>query len=70
MDHRARWVSSTSKCISRDDEVIILLIVTLHLSERGLMFVETYLSGHMEPEFQPRVSLQHIKWLLGRIEKL
>ncbi|KYG45916.1 hypothetical protein M433DRAFT_24189 [Acidomyces richmondensis BFW] len=38
--------------------------------ERGLMFVETYLSGHMEPEFQPRVSLQHIKWLLGRIEKL
>ncbi|KAJ5601441.1 hypothetical protein N7510_010975 [Penicillium lagena] len=34
--------------------------------ERGLMWVETYMSGHMEPEFQPRVAYRHIEWLLRR----
>ena len=36
--------------------------------ERGLMWVETYLSGHMQPEFQPRVSYSHLEWLLGRTD--
>ncbi|CAL5872611.1 uncharacterized protein PFLUO_LOCUS6876 [Penicillium psychrofluorescens] len=34
--------------------------------ERGLMWVETFMSGHMEPQFQPRVSYRHIEWLLRR----
>jgi carboxypeptidase D len=34
------------------------------------MWAETYLSGYMEPEFQPRVTYRHIEWLLGRIEKI
>ncbi|MCJ1398410.1 hypothetical protein MMC11_001608 [Xylographa trunciseda] len=38
--------------------------------ERGLMWAETYLSGHEQPEFQPRVALQHIRWLLGRTDKI
>lgn len=38
--------------------------------ERGLMFVETYQSGHMQPQYQPRVSYRHLEWLLGRIEDL
>ena len=38
--------------------------------ERGLMFAETYLSGHMEPQFQPRSSFRHLQWVLGRIEEL
>ena len=33
--------------------------------ERGLMWVETYQSGHMQPEFQPRVSYRHLQWVLG-----
>jgi carboxypeptidase D len=38
--------------------------------ERGLMFVETYLSGHMQPQFQPRSSYRHLQWLLGHIQTL
>lgn len=38
--------------------------------ERGLMFVETFQSGHMQPEYQPRVSYHHLQWLLGRIDAL
>lgn len=38
--------------------------------ERGLMFAETYLSGHMEPQFQPRSGYRHLQWLLGRIGEL
>ena len=38
--------------------------------ERGLMFAETYLSGHMEPQFQPRSSYRHMQWMLGHIESL
>jgi carboxypeptidase D len=34
--------------------------------ERGLMWAETYMSGHMEPEFQPRAAYRHIEWLLRR----
>ena len=35
--------------------------------ERGLMWAETYLSGHMQPEFQPRVAYRHLEWVLGRV---
>lgn len=38
--------------------------------ERGLMWAQTYLSGHEQPEFQPRVALRHLQWLLGRVETL
>ena len=38
--------------------------------ERGLMWAETYLSGHMQPQFQPRSSYRHMQWLLGHIETL
>ncbi|KIV86478.1 hypothetical protein PV11_02089 [Exophiala sideris] len=38
--------------------------------ERGLMWVETYQSGHMQPEFQPRVAYRHLQWLLGRTDMI
>ncbi|KUJ08287.1 putative serine-type carboxypeptidase F [Mollisia scopiformis] len=38
--------------------------------ERGLMWAETYLSGHMQPQFQPRSSYRHVQWLLGHIDEL
>lgn len=38
--------------------------------ERGLMFAETLLSGHMQPQFQPRSSYRHLQWLLGHIDTL
>jgi carboxypeptidase D len=38
--------------------------------ERGLMWAETFLSGHMQPQFQPRSSYRHLQWLLGHIDVL
>jgi carboxypeptidase D len=38
--------------------------------ERGLMWAETFLSGHMQPQFQPRSSYRHLQWLLGYIDEL
>ncbi|KAB8266501.1 Alpha/Beta hydrolase protein [Aspergillus minisclerotigenes] len=38
--------------------------------ERGMMWAETFQSGHMQPQYQPRVAYRHIQWLLGRIEEL
>ncbi|KAE9365090.1 putative serine-type carboxypeptidase F [Stipitochalara longipes BDJ] len=38
--------------------------------ERGLMWAQTYLSGHMQPQFQPRSSYRHLQWVLGHIEEL
>ena len=38
--------------------------------ERGLMWAETFASGHMQPEFQPRATYRHLQWVLGRIETL
>jgi carboxypeptidase D len=38
--------------------------------ERGLMWAESFLAGHMQPEFQPRVTYRHLQWLLGQIETL
>lgn len=31
---------------------------------------ETFQCGHAQPEYQPRVTFQHLLWLLGRIETL
>jgi carboxypeptidase D len=38
--------------------------------ERGLMWGETFKSGHMGPEYQPLVSFRHLQWLLGKIDSL
>jgi carboxypeptidase D len=38
--------------------------------EDGLMWAQTFMSGHMQPQFQSRVSYRHVQWLLGHIEKL
>ena len=38
--------------------------------ERGLMWVETFMSGHMQPEFQPRSSYRHLEWLLKRTDHI
>ncbi|KAK5173546.1 uncharacterized protein LTR77_002227 [Saxophila tyrrhenica] len=38
--------------------------------ERGLMWVESYASGHMQPQYQPRATLRHLEWMLGRIDSL
>lgn len=45
-------------------------IMGLQHYERGLMFAETYQSGHMEPQFQPRSAYRHLQWVLGRIDEL
>lgn len=38
--------------------------------ERGLMWAETFQSGHMQPQYQPRVTYRHLQWVLGRIDAL
>ena len=38
--------------------------------ERGLMWVDSYQSGHMQPQYQPRAALRHLEWLLGRTDDL
>lgn len=38
--------------------------------ERGLMWAETFLCGHMVPQFQPRSSYRHLQWVLGHIDEL
>ena len=38
--------------------------------ERGLMWAETFQSGHMQPQFQPRVAYRHLQWLLGQTESI
>ncbi|KAJ9612602.1 hypothetical protein H2200_004199 [Cladophialophora chaetospira] len=38
--------------------------------ERGLMWAEAFLCGHMQPQFQPRSSYRHLQWLLGHIQTL
>jgi carboxypeptidase D len=37
--------------------------------ERGLMWAETLLEGHMHPQFQGRSAYRHLQWVLGRIDK-
>ncbi|KAF2434694.1 carboxypeptidase S3, penicillopeptidase S3, CPD-S3 [Tothia fuscella] len=38
--------------------------------ERGLMWAETYRTGHMGPGMAPKVAYRHLLWMLGRIETL
>ena len=38
--------------------------------ERGLMWAQTYQSGHMQPQYQPRVAYRHLEWVLRRTEEL
>lgn len=38
--------------------------------ERGLMWVQTFQSGHMQPQYQPRVAWRQLEWMLGRIDDL
>lgn len=38
--------------------------------ERGLMWAESYMSGHMQPQYQPRVAYRHLEWLLNRTDSL
>ena len=45
-------------------------IVGIQHYERGLMWAETYLSGHMQPMDAPRASYRHLQWLLGHVEEL
>lgn len=45
-------------------------IMGIHHFERGLMWSETYQSGHMTPQYQPRVAYRQLQWLLGRIQDL
>lgn len=39
-------------------------------TERGLTWVETYLSGHMIPQYAPSASYRQMEYLLGRIDSL
>lgn len=39
-------------------------------TERGLTWVETALSGHMQPQYQPAAAYRHLEFLLGRIDSL
>jgi carboxypeptidase D len=38
--------------------------------ERGLMWVETFQSGHMQPQYQPRAAYRHLEWLLRRTDEI
>lgn len=38
--------------------------------ERGLMWVQTFQSGHMQPEYQPRSAYRHLLWLLGHTDTI
>ncbi|AAW43002.1 carboxypeptidase D, putative [Cryptococcus deneoformans JEC21] len=38
--------------------------------ERGLMWAETFQSGHMQPQYQPRSSYRHLQWLLRHVDRL
>ena len=38
--------------------------------ERGLMWVEGFMAGHMGPMYQPRAAYRHLEWVLGRIDEL
>lgn len=38
--------------------------------ERGLMWVETFYAGHMQPQYQGRAAYMHMEWLLGHRDDL
>ena len=38
--------------------------------ERGPMWAETYIVGHIHPRFQLGVTYKHVQWVLGRVDCL
>jgi len=40
------------------------------IMKRGPMWVETYIVGHIHPQFQLRVMYKYIQWVLGRVDSL
>ncbi|PKY06468.1 putative pheromone processing carboxypeptidase [Aspergillus campestris IBT 28561] len=38
--------------------------------ERGLMWAQSFQTGHMQPSNQPRLTYRHLEWLLGRVDEL
>lgn len=34
------------------------------------MWVETFQAGHMQPQYQPRMTYRHLEWLLGLVDKI
>ncbi|KAF7349022.1 Carboxypeptidase [Mycena venus] len=45
------------------------LMGTSH-TERGLTFVEVFLAGHQEPQWQPAAAFRQLEWMLGRVESM
>lgn len=39
-------------------------------TERGLTWVEVFMSGHMVPQYQPSAAYRQMEFLLGRIKSL
>lgn len=39
-------------------------------TERGLTFVDTWLSGHMIPQYAPSAAFRQLEYLLGRVDSL
>jgi carboxypeptidase D len=39
-------------------------------TERGLTWVEVFMSGHMVPQYQPSAAYRQLEFLLGRIDSL
>ena len=40
------------------------------VTERKLTWIETFLSGHMIPQYQPSAAFRQLEYLLGRISSV
>jgi carboxypeptidase D len=65
LQYKAVFAASGQK--GRDDPQGV---VGVQHYERGLMWAQTYLGGHTQPENSPRASYRHLKWLLGHVDVL
>ena len=45
-------------------------VVGVWHEERGLLWAQTWLGSHTQPESVPRASWRHLSWVLGRIDNL
>ena len=45
-------------------------VMGVHHYERGLMWAESFQTGHVQPQSQPRLTYRHLQWVLGRIDSL
>jgi len=66
-DLQYKWVFEENGASSLDGPQGIMGVQHF---ERGLMWVETYMSGHMQPQYQPRASYRHLEWLLNRTDHI